>query len=416
MSSNHAIFIHNQEEAKKFLAEIDIDPRAFAYMVPKAVFHCIKLKHIQCRAANIIKQEMLSKGGEAAVKKDTLLGQGHTDVLLMGTLKHYRLLIKKLKVQPLGLRELADEIQAILNNLEPARQTMQLANGGTLEFGQKTLVMGILNVTPDSFSDGGKFYDKEIAIKHALEMLEQGADIIDIGGASSRPDSEMADEAEEIRRVLPVVERLAREKTIISIDTFRAGVARACLEKGAHIINDIGRLQLDPDLLGVLVKHQAPVILMHNRMQFRAGEPYNDLVADICEELEESIEQAVKAGLSADKIIIDPGVGFGKTPEENLAIINRLREFRSLGKPVLLGVSRKSFIGKTLGLEVDERLEASLAAAVMGIINGADIVRVHDVTATKRAALITDAALRAEDKIMADGCQENRPLDTGVES
>ncbi len=394
MSGHHAVLIRDHKEARQFIEEVGADSKAPAYLEPKAVFRCIKLKNIPCIAANLIKQEMLSKGGEAAVKRETLFAQGHTDVLLMGTIKHYRLLIKKLKLQPFGLKKLAEELQVILDNLEPKTAAMTLANGKNLELGSQTLIMGILNVTPDSFSDGGQYYSVDAALKRAMEMVDEGADIIDIGGASSRPNADIAGESQELERILPVVKALAKEDVIISVDTFRGRVAKASLEAGAHLINDIGRLKLDNSLLPVLVEHQAPVILMHNRMQLRAGEPYEDLIADIIIELQESITEALEAGLERDKIIIDPGVGFGKTVEENRIIIKRLWEFKSMGYPILLGHSRKSFIGKTLNLEVDDRLEGSLAVAAMGIMNGADILRVHDVQASKRIALMTDAVVR----------------------
>lgn len=383
----------SQEEARIFLQEIGVDQGAYPYLIPKAVYRCVKLKEIPAKAANIIKQEMLSKGGEAAVKREALSSEGVTDVLLMGTLKHYRLLLPKLRVQPFGLKQVADEIENILQALEPGKRKIKLANGKTLHLNNRTLIMGILNVTPDSFFDGGRYCDHERAVKRALEMVEQGADIIDVGGASSRPGSVIIEEEEEMKRVLPVVEMLVREGMIVSVDTFRAGVARACLEAGAHIINDIGRLQLDPGLLQVLVERRSPVVLMHNRMQFNQGKPYEDLISDIISELRESIAEAENAGVSPEGIIIDPGIGFGKSPAENRVIIKRLWEFKSLGKPVLLGASRKSFIGETLGLGVEDRLEGSLAVAVMGIMNGADIVRVHDVKETKRAALMTDAVM-----------------------
>lgn len=396
MQGHHAILIRDQKEAAYFIQSVGADERGPAFMAPKAVYRCIKLKKIRCIAANLIKQEMLSKGGEAAVSRESLYGEGYTDVLLMGTVKHYRQLIKKLRLQPFGLKELAEEIQNIIDNLEPKTKLIKLANGKTLEIGNRTLIMGILNVTPDSFSDGGKFFDTKEAVKRAREMIEEGADIIDIGGASSRPNSEIADEEEEIKRVVPVVKELVKEDVIISIDTFRGKVAHACLDLGAHIINDIGRLQLDDKLLPVLAEYKAPVILMHNRMQFREGEPYEDLISDIIVELQESVDQALAAGIEKDQIIIDPGIGFGKTVAENRLIVKRLWEFKSMGFPILLGASRKSFIGKTLNLEVDDRLEGSLAVATMGIMNGADIVRVHDVKATKRIALMTDAVIRED--------------------
>lgn len=394
MSGSHVILIRNQQEARRVLEEIGVDPGAYPYLLPKASFHCIKLKDISFRSANIIKQEMLSKGGEAAIPRQALSGEGSGDVLLMGTLKHYRLLLRKLKVQPFGLKKVAAEIESILAGLEPKQQTIELPHGKSLKLGERTLIMGILNVTPDSFSDGGKYLNPDQAVKRAREMIDEGADIIDIGAASSRPDSVMAGEEEEIQRLLPVMERLAAEDIIISIDTFRGEVARAALENGAHIINDIGSLQLDSRLLPVLVEKQAPVILMHNRMQIRAGEPYRDLIADIITELEDAIGQALEAGLPGDKIIIDPGIGFGKTLGENRLLLKRLEGFRSLGKPILVGASRKSFIGQTLGLEVNERLEGSLAAVAVAIMNGADIVRVHDVKASKRFATMMDAVIQ----------------------
>ncbi len=394
MSGSHVTFIRNQQEARRVLEDIGVDLGAYPYLLPKASFYCIKLKDISFRAANIIKQEMLSKGGEAAIPRQALSGEGSGDVLLMGTLKHFRLLVGKLKVQPFGLKKVAIEIESILTALESRQQIIELPHGKSLKLGEGTLIMGILNVTPDSFSDGGKYLNPDQALKRAREMIDEGADIIDIGAASSRPDSVMVGEEEEIQRLLPIMDKLAAEDIIISIDTFRAEVAGAALENGAHIINDIGSLQLDAGLLPVLVEKQAPVILMHNRMQIRHGEPYRDLIADIITELEDAIGQAVEAGLPGDKIIIDPGIGFGKTPGGNRLLLKRLGDFRSLGKPILIGASRKSFIGQTLGLEVNERLEGSLAAVAMAIMNGADIVRVHDVKASKRVAIMTDAVMQ----------------------
>jgi len=248
-----------------------------------------------------------------------------------------------------------------------------------------------LNVTPDSFSDGGRFFDADRAVAHAMAMIEAGAEIIDVGGASSRPDSMMVDEVEELRRILPVIQRLSAHNLIISVDTFRGSVAEAALEQGAHIINDIGGFEMDPELLEVIIKWQAAVILMHNRLQIRTDESYQDLVADIILDLRQSMARAVNAGLTKEQIIIDTGIGFGKSPSENLQLINNLQDFRSLGRPILLGASRKRFIGRTLDLESGERLEGSLAVAVMGIMNGANIIRVHDVRETKRAAVMTDA-------------------------
>lgn len=394
MPGHHVVVIHDEEEARALFKDIGVDPGAYLYLLPKAFFRCIKLKDVSARAALIIKQEMLSKGGEAAISRQALLGEGRSDVLLMGNLKHYRLLVDKLKIQPFGLKPLALEIERLLDSVNPCARPISLAGGKTISTGGRSLIMGILNVTPDSFSDGGRYNDPDRAVARALEMAQQGADIIDIGGASSRPGAEIVDQIEELKRVLPVVKRLSRENLIISVDTFRGSVAEACLEAGAHIINDIGRLQLDPGLLPVLIKHRAPIVMMHNRMQMLQEEPYEDLIADIIDELAQSIAQAVEAGVNRDHIIIDPGIGFGKTVAQSRYIIRHLSEFRSLGQPVLLGASRKSFIGKTLGLEVDDRMEASLAVTAMAVMNGADFIRVHDVLESRRVVDMTWAVMQ----------------------
>ena len=391
MNGHHALLINDQQEARHFLEEIGSTEMGVGYMIPKAVFKCIKLINIPARSANLIKQEMLSKGGEAAVGKNAVNSQGSTDVLLLGTLKQYRLLIEKLRLQPFGLKAIAVELDDILSALEIKSWDIELANGRSLKVGEKTLIMGILNVTPDSFSDGGRFFEPKQAIEHALEMAADGADIIDIGGASSRPNSNMADEDEELKRILPVIKGLAPHNITLSVDTFRARVADAVLAEGVHIINDIGSLKMDPDLLTVLCKWQSPVVIMHNRLQLKNEPPYDDLITNIIEDLHQIIGAAGDAGLAPEKIIIDPGLGFVQTSEHNLSVLKHLQDFRSLGRPILIGASRKSFIGRTLELETDERLEGSLAAAVIGIMNGANIVRVHDVKETKRAALMTDA-------------------------
>jgi dihydropteroate synthase len=395
MGGHHAVFISDRAEAQYFLEQIGPSEAGLEYMVPKAVFRCIKLLDIPARSANIIKQEILAKGGEAAVARNAVNLQGSTDVLLMATHKQYRLLCEKLRRQPFGLKALAADIEAIISALESPNLTMDLANGKKLEFGARTLIMGILNVTPDSFSDGGRFLDPDKAVARALEMAAEGADIIDVGAVSTRPGSELAGEEEELRRLQPVVKRLCQEGLTVSVDTFRARAARKVLEDGAHLINDIGYLQLDPEMLTTLADWQAPVVIMHNRMQLQAGQQYREIVDDIIAELQEVMENAGRAGLAAERFIIDPGLGFGKNTQENLLLVKRLREFRSLGRPLLVGASRKRFIGHTLDLEVSQRLEGSLAVEAIAIMNGADIVRVHDVREAKRVAVMADAVRNA---------------------
>ncbi|HOB12387.1 MAG TPA: dihydropteroate synthase [Syntrophomonadaceae bacterium] len=391
MAGHHIIILQSQEEVKNCLEKLGTDAGGYPYLVPKALFRCILLKDIKAPAANIIKQEMLAAGGDAAVNRQTILGQGSTDVLLMGTLKQYQKVMRKLKGQPFGLKKVAADLETILDAASTSPRQLRLAQGRSLKLGEGTLIMGILNVTPDSFSDGGRYYDTQQAVDHGLEMTEQGAHIIDVGGASSRPGAEIASEDEELRRVVPVVEKLVQQGVLVSVDTFRARVAQETLAAGAHLINDIGGLKLDPNLLPVLAEYQAGVVLMHNRLQINHGQPYADLVSDIIDELSQSVDQALTAGLPRDCLIIDPGIGFGKDAAQNRYIIKHLQEFRSLGLPVLLGASRKRFIGLTLGLEVDQRLEGSLAVAVAGALNGADMIRVHDVLPTVRAVRMADA-------------------------
>ena len=293
----------------------------------------------------------------------------------------------------------------------------------TFEWGARTYVMGILNVTPDSFSGdgllspppprpprkpGGNQGGVLNAIEQARSFLASGADILDVGGESTRPGSEPLDAEAEMERVIPVVKALAKEfpDTLISIDTYKATVAEEALKAGAHIINDVWALRADPALAGVAAKHKVPVILMHNRsnpasVEVRTqlgnayiGAEYDDLLTDVKRELMDSVKLAHQAGVPDDRIILDPGIGFGKTVDHNLELIRRLDEIRMLGYPVLLGPSRKSFIGFTLDLPADQRVEGTAAAVCVGITRGADIIRVHDVEHMVRVAKMTDAIVR----------------------
>ena len=278
-------------------------------------------------------------------------------------------------------------------------------------WGSRTYIMGVLNITPDSFSGDGLMAGEDSvpkALEQARQFIEDGAHILDIGAESSRPGSQPISAAEELDRTLPVLEAVvsAVPDAVISIDTYKSGVAAKCLESGAGWINDIWGLRADRKLADVIAAHQAVVVLMHNRSSTDlvldygdlgssyAGAEYADLIADIKAGLEASIRIAQKAGIKDENIILDAGIGFGKTVEQNLEIINRLDEFSKIGFPVLIGPSRKSFIGKTLNLPVGEREEGTAAAVAVGIARGADIVRVHDVKAMARVAAMTDAIVR----------------------
>ncbi|MBZ4665707.1 MAG: Dihydropteroate synthase [Mahella sp.] len=269
-------------------------------------------------------------------------------------------------------------------------KSMRIGNK-TWQWGKRTYIMGILNVTPDSFSDGGHFYDIDSAVAHAGQMVEDGADIIDVGGESTRPGFKPVSADDEINRVVPVIRRLAQELDVpISIDTYKAKTAIAAIEAGADMINDIWGFKADMDMAAVAAKYKVPICLMHNKNEAI----YNNLIEDMLTELRQSIDIALNAGVEPENIIVDPGIGFGKTWEHNLAIMRRLDEFKRLDYPILLGTSRKSFIGKVLDLPVNDRLEGTLATTAVGIVKGMDIVRVHDVKANKRVAVMTDAMVR----------------------
>ncbi len=263
---------------------------------------------------------------------------------------------------------------------------------GNKEFklGERTYVMGILNATPDSFSDGGKFNEVELALKRVEEMIRQGADIIDVGGESTRPGFTVVEADDEINRVVPVIKAIKEKFDItVSIDTYKAKTAEAAIKAGADIINDVWGFKKDKDMAAVAAKYDVQCILMHNR----EDKPYENLMEEVKSDLEESIKIAMDAGVKKENIILDPGIGFAKTYEENLMVMKNLKEIRDLGYPVLLGTSRKSMIGNALNLPVDQRVEGTVATTVMGIMAGCEFVRVHDVLENKRACVMTDTIL-----------------------
>ncbi|WP_068777638.1 dihydropteroate synthase [Paenibacillus sp. FJAT-26967] len=263
-----------------------------------------------------------------------------------------------------------------------------------LELGRRTQIMGILNVTPDSFSDGGAYLAQEQAVRHAVRMVEEGADLIDIGGESTRPGHEPVSLEEELQRVVPVIKELVKYIDVpISVDTYKAEVARQAIAAGAHIINDVWGFKADPDMARVAAEACCPVILMHNREEA----VYNDFLPDVLQDLRDSVQLALDAGVASENIMLDPGIGFAKSHEQNLWLMNRLRDIADLGYPVLLGTSRKSMIRTTLGLPPEDVLEGTAATVVLGIAQGCDIVRVHDVREMKRTAVMTDAIVRGSD-------------------
>lgn len=257
--------------------------------------------------------------------------------------------------------------------------------------GKETYIMGILNVTPDSFSDGGKFNSIEMAVDHAKEMVKKGATIIDIGGESTRPNHIPVGEEEEVRRIVPIIKAIRKELDIpISIDTYKGRVAELALESGANLINDVWGFKKDPKIKEVAAYYKVPCCLMHNRENMN----YNNFLEDVIEDLRQSVEIAIKAGVKEENIILDPGIGFAKTLEQNLLFLNNLEILKKeFPYPVLLGTSRKSVIGKVLDLETSERVEGTIATTVLGVMKGCDFIRVHDVCENYRAAKMTDAIL-----------------------
>jgi dihydropteroate synthase len=380
------------------LQRIAVDSYGIAEMVPKMRTLCIQFSQLECRQANILKQEMLSLGGDAAVARGTVACSiDRTDCILIGTVKQLARLSRKLKVQPFGLPQLGGELESLLDRqVKPPIEWKTSRRSLSL---QRPLIMAILNITPDSFSDGGRCSDIDHAVEVALQMEADGADIIDIGGESTRPGAAPVSSDDELKRVIPVIERLAGVlKCAISVDTWKSSVAERALCAGAEIINDISGFTFDPDMAGVAATTGAGVVLMHTRGtpdKMQQNTVYGDMMAEVTAGLLASVARAAEAGVSMECMAIDPGIGFGKGAAGNLELIRRLSEFSSLGLPILVGPSRKSFIGMILGREqTDDRLFGTAAAVALSVSHGASIVRVHDVRAMRDVADMAHAVMR----------------------
>ncbi|MBU0687467.1 MAG: dihydropteroate synthase [Candidatus Margulisbacteria bacterium] len=375
------------------MKKIGVDPRGIKVMEDKSRFFAVKLLGVGTVAANILKQEMLSRGGEVAVSYGSVnLSAKTTDVLVFGTRRAFNQLAAKLKMHQFGLPQIASETLAAIKNYSKRPAPLKI---GKKKFNfKRTYIMGILNVTPDSFSDGGDYLNVDAAVERAVDMETEGADIIDIGGESTRPGSNPVSADAEITRVVPVIKKLKKRLAIpVSIDTYKSKVAKAALAAGAAMVNDISGLRFDKKMAKVLAKAKVPVCVMHIKGKPRNMQKkivYADLVSEIYCYLKESIEIAKRAGILDEQIVIDPGLGFGKTVDFNFEILKRLAEFKSLGHAILVGPSRKSFIGAVLNLPPAERREGTAAAVVAAISGGANIVRVHDISSIKRVALVAD--------------------------
>lgn len=338
-------------------------------------------------------------GSAASLFSEHPAGSSPFDVVLTGTFDQLKRVVSTAMMHDGIPATLSKKIDSLLDNYMRSDYKID-CRGKILDLSGRTRVMGILNVTPDSFSDGGLYAHTDKALAHALEMAAAGADIIDIGGESTRPGARPLSEEEELHRIIPVIERLSAELALpISVDTYKAKVAKKAFEAGASIVNDISGLRFSPDMARVAADFGAAVVIMHIKgtpRDMQRDPVYSDVVGEVMSYLDEGIDIAVKAGVDREKVLIDPGIGFGKTLGHNLAILNRLDEFRGLGRPIVLGTSRKKFIGAVLGVPVPEhRIDGTAATVALGIERGASVVRVHDVKRMAQVARMTDAVVRS---------------------
>jgi dihydropteroate synthase len=356
-------------------------------------FYVLKLDRLSKSQAVSIKTDLISAGVNFALQGEFA---GGLSMIAAGS----RWAFEKLAYfeNCCSAKDVPAILQACLSAIENYVRTCFVVPypGGELDLSRRTAVMGVLNVTPDSFSDGGDFFPAEAAVEHALEMAEAGADIIDIGGESTRPGSDPVSSTEEIRRVVPVIEAIHSKVSVpVSIDTYKPEVAREALSAGAKIVNDVTGLRENGEMAEVVAEHGVPVMFMHMKGKPKSMQDnpvYEDLIHEIYSSLAGSVEAALAHGIGRDKLIVDPGIGFGKSFADNLIILDRLHEFRSLGLPICVGVSRKSFLGATLGVpEPKKRLSGGIAASVIAVRGGAKIVRTHDVRETAEAVKVADA-------------------------
>src|SRR5450830_587705 len=361
------IFINNESDALSEFVKIGTTPPGAKIMSGKIVNIAIRVDGVNNRAANILKQEMLARNGDVATSRDALYCSGDkSDVIIFGTKKNIRNLIDKIKLQPFGLKMLSLELDEFLNNRQK-NETQNILRIGQKEFDLKreVLIMGIVNVTPDSFFDGGQCYKLENAYKRADEIVQDRAHIIDIGGMSTRPGSKPASIKEELERTIPVISYIKKNYDIlVSIDTYRSEVAGKAIKEGADIINDISGLEFDENMKKTAADSGACLILMHMKgtpQNMQENPVYGDVVGEIYDFFRNQSAAALQAGIKPENIIIDPGLGFGKTLDHNFTIIKKLADFKSLGYPVLIGASRKSFTGALLNLQPKDRLEGSLS-------------------------------------------------------
>ena len=382
------------------LKNIGVHQASIETFMNKSAILPLKVLKVRTPAANIIKQEMLACGGDCAIHAGCVVcAQDHSDILLLGTKKHYRLLLQKMAMMPyFGLPKIKEELQSFLEN---APLKTILADNRVLEY-DHVVVMGILNITPDSFYADSRVRGIDEVINRAGQMLRDGAEILDIGGESTRPGSDSINPQEEIARIVPVVEALRKEypQSILSIDTYHAETAEATLASGADIINDISAMEYDEKMIDVVVKNNAPVILMHMRgtpKNMQQNTEYGNVVEEVSKYLKERAEMLRGHNLPKEKIILDPGIGFAKNVDQNLKLMQGLSEMTGSDYPVLLAASRKSTIGKVLGdIPPEARLAGTIATSCQAVYASANMVRVHDVKENIQAIRMLEAIIKCQ--------------------
>lgn len=393
---NRILSINKPEDLIEEFHKIGVTNQGIEAMHLKANCVTLKLKNIKTGAANIIKQNMLSLGGDAAVARGVVNGKvDRSDVIILGTIKIINNLLRKLSYQDIfEIPKICKSIEHLLKLETNKKERFINARGNILPL-NRPLIMGILNVSPDSFYNVGKYSETDKALTHIEKLISDGADIIDIGGESTRPYAKKISIEEELSRVMPIIEKAIGNFDIpFSIDTYKSEVAKTALDAGVHMVNDISGLHFDKKMATTISHYQdVPVIIMHIKgtpLNMQDNPVYEDVIEEILEYFTNSIKIATNAGIKQENIIIDPGIGFGKRLEDNVKIIKNISEFYCLGKPILLGCSNKSFIGKILDVEKDQRLEGTLAANAYAILNGVNIIRVHEVAEHRKLVQMLD--------------------------
>jgi dihydropteroate synthase len=392
--------ISAQKEAECIMRQIGVDPYGIKIMLPKAISYAVLLKDVSSISANILKQEMLSLGGDVAVARGVLTGKlKRSSCLVLGTLSQLGCLVEKLKIQPFGLKKQAALLKESINCYQKDKFTLKLGRF-KLGLGQRTRIMAIMNLTPDSFSGDGLYRlltkkDLPAILDIAERLVAEGADILDLGGESTRPGATFVTAKEEIARVKPVVKFLAKKvKVPISVDTYKPEVAHAALSEGALLVNDISGLR-SAEMRRVVKTAHAAVVIMHMRgaspKVMQKNIRYRCFMDEVILELSMATQKAEEDGIDPGKIILDPGIGFGKLSGHNLEMLNHLDELKILGKPVMVGISRKAFIRKIVGDQPAALISGTLSASVLASLKGAQIIRVHDVKAASDGLKVSDA-------------------------